>query len=1274
MAVSPLGAARLDGSRSARLRLPQRARSASPHPPQRPASNRDFVQLEREVPPPARGETVAEEEEDEEVVLVSYRTAQSLRSPTQQHVPPRADERRLQQQRAEQRQSPSLRQPRSASPEVIELLSSDDEDGKLTAAPRAEEQELEQPDAAPAAAPAVKVEVESGAAAQEEQAPQQREQPPPPEEHPGASEAAAPPRPMLLPWTVAQQALAQAENELQHSEQPAFGGSVAASEAAAPPRPALLPWTVAQQALAQAGDEAPQPPEEHPGASSSAAVREAAAPPAPAAAVPSEPALLPWTVGQLAMQWEEQQEKELGGEEEDQQQQEELPLADEVMPQLEEEQRSPPPEAEVAPAQELAEDEEPMLAEQEVPLGEVAGALPLVNQVQQPLAEEQQQEKQRQLELGEEAGMAAGPAVEVARTPATSDASGPGSEVLPEAAWAPPGSSSLHLSAAALETAPGGEANFAAAEAPAASSPATSSAEECAAPLQLAEEQAGGSTSPEEGWQEQETEGGQQQQVLPLEEVARHEQEAGEHRVCARCEPAGAVPAAEPPEAPAPAAVSQPSILGLVQRMLESAAHYSAAPSPAKAAPAAAAATAAGPGAAAAAGAVAAAGPSRAPAAAGGADSAGFGGEGEPDGTNPQEMLEWLRKQIPQQLLCQYAEPHQVAPQDRAAAEERLRLYEAMVEEVRRSGRRQAKFDQVGASECRARYPDWPCWHVGFTHVPGIALGQRFSGRGPLDGAGVHTSYYGGISSSKEGARAIVLSGGYEDDTDHGDWLVYTGAGGRNKSSGGQISDQGWSAGNAALRENHLRGLPVRVCRRLEPEEEEEEGQQQQKEGQGQGGAGPKRRAAKKESARVYTYDGLYYVAKAFQAKGEAGHLVCKFWLVGIPGHYKANRAVSFVAARGFRNHLSFVEAPEAVAGPRVRRPAPPGSKAAGGKRAAAAAEPAPARKRRKGPAGKRGGRGRRGASVETKEEEEEAGSEEEEAPAAAPAAEELRPAALLRQDSAWLAGLRARPGLVLEDVSGGAEARKIPVFNEVDDAPPPAFTYVRESVVRPGSKAAALMAAASAVMPARWCGHARAKVHRGHAATWLPCGRALHLECLGMWECCAGCRRTPGCGANRRIAAGGIALPLELGVKSHGASSYLFDLDHFLVMYADPSTPARQHRHMPPLPPDPEGRPLDDRDHLVVDALSTGNVTRLINHSCEPNLVVQPVLSEGDSGLRYHIALIAACHIPAGVELCYSYGSAYQYKSPAGAGAGAVTCRCGSAKCRGGQLAGEAA
>lgn len=41
---------------------------------------------------------------------------------------------------------------------------------------------------------------------------------------------------------------------------------------------------------------------------------------------------------------------------------------------------------------------------------------------------------------------------------------------------------------------------------------------------------------------------------------------------------------------------------------------------------------------------------------------------------------------------------------------------------------------------------------------------------------GIHYPHVSGIAGqSKYGAQSVVISGGYEDDEDHGEWFLYTG-------------------------------------------------------------------------------------------------------------------------------------------------------------------------------------------------------------------------------------------------------------------------------------------------------------------------------------------------------------------------------------------------------------------------------------------------------------------------------------------------------------------
>jgi putative restriction endonuclease len=101
-----------------------------------------------------------------------------------------------------------------------------------------------------------------------------------------------------------------------------------------------------------------------------------------------------------------------------------------------------------------------------------------------------------------------------------------------------------------------------------------------------------------------------------------------------------------------------------------------------------------------------------------------------------------------------------------------------------------------------------------FGHIPGYPVGSWFENRAELADAGVHRHRQAGISgSASKGADSIVLSGGYEDDQDFGDLIIYTGYGGRDPATGRQVSDQPFSMWNRALAYSSLNGPPVRVIR-----------------------------------------------------------------------------------------------------------------------------------------------------------------------------------------------------------------------------------------------------------------------------------------------------------------------------------------------------------------------------------------------------------------------------------------------------------------------------
>src|SRR5262245_43755852 len=101
-----------------------------------------------------------------------------------------------------------------------------------------------------------------------------------------------------------------------------------------------------------------------------------------------------------------------------------------------------------------------------------------------------------------------------------------------------------------------------------------------------------------------------------------------------------------------------------------------------------------------------------------------------------------------------------------------------------------------------------------FGNIPGVPVGTSFPDRAALAAAGVHKPLMAGIAGGEdEGAESIVLSGGYEDDEDYGDVVVYTGQGGNDPGTGKQIADQELELGNLALARSAAGGLPVRVTR-----------------------------------------------------------------------------------------------------------------------------------------------------------------------------------------------------------------------------------------------------------------------------------------------------------------------------------------------------------------------------------------------------------------------------------------------------------------------------
>ncbi len=146
----------------------------------------------------------------------------------------------------------------------------------------------------------------------------------------------------------------------------------------------------------------------------------------------------------------------------------------------------------------------------------------------------------------------------------------------------------------------------------------------------------------------------------------------------------------------------------------------------------------------------------------------------------------------------------------------------------------------------------------------GIRVGEFWKDRLDCRQWGAHFPHVAGIAGqSNVGAQSVVLSGGYEDDRDEGEWFLYTGSGGRDLSGNKRTSkvqsfNQDFTSMNQALKLSCERGLPVRVVRSHKE----------------------KRSAYAPTTEEPVRYDGIYRIVKCWRKKGAQGLLMCRYLFI----------------------------------------------------------------------------------------------------------------------------------------------------------------------------------------------------------------------------------------------------------------------------------------------------------------------------------------------------------------------------------------------------------
>ncbi|KAH8934882.1 hypothetical protein BDL97_17G003600 [Sphagnum fallax] len=473
--------------------------------------------------------------------------------------------------------------------------------------------------------------------------------------------------------------------------------------------------------------------------------------------------------------------------------------------------------------------------------------------------------------------------------------------------------------------------------------------------------------------------------------------------------------------------------------------------------------------------------------------------------------------------------------------------------------------------------------------VPGVHVGQQFLSRAEMVIIGLHQHWLNGINyiGATKSARnefshlqlpiavSIVMSGGYEDDVDNSDDLIYTGQGGNNLTGDRrQIKDQEMTKGNLALVHSMEFQTPVRVVR------------------------GHANKLS--YTGKLYTYDGIYQVYDHWTEKGISGFRVFKYKLRRLPGQPDLTTQQVFFA---------------------------------------------------------------RGKLIDS--------------------AAELE-------------------GLVSKDISDGMERIPVVASNTVDDnpCPPTDYTYMTASKLSPDipkRKPAKGCSCKGVCTDTEKCSCARLN---GNVIPYVHNHGGRLIKAMDVvYECGPNCSCGPEC--VNRTSQNGLQYRLEVfkttnkgwGVRSWdyipaGApiceyvgtirhnddrlesmldNMYIFELDMLQTMWGMEGRQRRGEKVIPPLDggPDIDQTSEGHSPLFVLDAGKGGNVSRFLNHSCEPNVFIQCMLSDHHDVTMPRIVMCAAENIHPMQELCYDYGYALNSVVAADGTVKEVPCYCGSLICR---------
>ncbi|CAN8292785.1 unnamed protein product [Cochlearia groenlandica] len=294
-----------------------------------------------------------------------------------------------------------------------------------------------------------------------------------------------------------------------------------------------------------------------------------------------------------------------------------------------------------------------------------------------------------------------------------------------------------------------------------------------------------------------------------------------------------------------------------------------------------------------------------------------------------------------------------------------------------------------------------------------------------------------------------------------------------------------------------------------------------------------------------------------------------------------------------------------------------------------------------------------------------------------------------------------SRKGLILQDLSSGAESLRVPLVNEVDvndKNPCEGFLYITSVICGLDLNLEPRDSIGCGECNGILCSDEDQKcvcvrINGGE----LPYNNRILVSRKPMvYECGEACPCVPYC--QNRVVQSGLKLRVEVfktekcgwGLRSWDpirAGTFICEFaglsmvkgeeevdDEYLF---DSSRVSNRFKwnFEPELAGD-EGCELQVSEDfelpwkILISAKEYGNVGRFINHSCSPNVMWQPVECEENGMLCIRVGFFAKKHIPPMTELRYDYGMSCVAEEASEDGTrlfkGKKVCLCGSVKCLG--------